>query len=53
MKIIIFLTGIFCLAIGNIILNEYEHDSATTLGLLLIILGVSGLIVGLMITSPL
>ena len=53
MIVIVFIVSILCLAIGNIILNEYEHDSATTLGLLLIILGVSGLIVGLMITSPL
>lgn len=52
MKLLVFIASIVCLVIGNIILNEYEHDRASTLGMLLLILGFSGLVMEIMMTPP-
>lgn len=53
MKILLILIGVTLLLTGNLIMNEYEHDSATTLGILLIALGISGMVTGIMMTQPL
>lgn len=49
---IVFIVSILCLVIGNTILNEYEHDSASKLGILMLLLGVAGVVTGIMMTKP-
>ena len=53
MKILLILIGVTLFLTGDLITNEYEHDSATTLGILLIVLGISGMVAGIMMTHPL
>ena len=52
MRTIVFIVSILCLVIGNTILDEYEHDSASKLGILMLLLGVAGVVAGIMMTKP-
>lgn len=53
MKALLFIVSIIFLVTGNTIMNEYEQDSASKLGILLLMLGVAGVVSGIMMTKPL
>ena len=52
MKIILIIAGVVCFAIGSVLMNDFQEDYVTSIGMLFLIFGVFLGLMGLMMIPP-
>ena len=53
MKIILIIAGVVCFAIGSLLMNDYQEDYVTSIGIAFLFFGVFLGLIGLMMIPPL